>query len=74
LIDQMRRYRSPSADLRGGLERSIEEHEEILNAVRAGDVDEAVRRVSEHVQVPQRLLESAPHAIVQPRIAEASAR
>ena len=58
LIDQMRRYRSPSADLRGGLERSLDEHEAILRAVRAGDATEAVRLLSEHIRVPQRLLEA----------------
>lgn len=58
LMDQMRRYRSPSADLRGGLERSLDEHEAILGAVRAGDVDQAAHLLSEHIQVPQRILES----------------
>lgn len=57
LMDQMRRYRAPSADLRGGLERSIEEHEAILNAVRAGDAAEAARLIGEHIAVPQRMLE-----------------
>lgn len=71
LIDQMRRYRSPSADLRGGLERSIDEHEAILSAVRDGDVDEATRLLSEHIQVPQRILEREPSAIRQPQIAAA---
>ncbi len=70
LIDQMRRYRSPSADLRGGLERSIEEHDAILNAVRSGDVDEAVRLVSEHIQVPQRILEREPAAMEHLQIAQ----
>ncbi|MCC6792516.1 MAG: GntR family transcriptional regulator [Thermomicrobiales bacterium] len=59
LIDQMRRYRSPSADLRGGLERSIDEHEGILNAIKANDVEEAVRRLIEHIRVPQRILEAS---------------
>jgi DNA-binding GntR family transcriptional regulator len=58
LMDQMRRYRSPSADLRGGLERSIEEHEAILAAVRAGDAAEASRLIGEHIAVPQRILEA----------------
>jgi DNA-binding GntR family transcriptional regulator len=57
LIDQMRRYRSPSADLRGGLERSIGEHDAILDAIRTGDIDEATRLLVEHIRVPQRILE-----------------
>jgi DNA-binding GntR family transcriptional regulator len=57
LIDQMRRYRSPAADLRGGLERSIGEHEAMLDAIRSGDVEEAARLLSEHIRVPQRILE-----------------
>ena len=60
LIDQMRRYRSPSADLRGGLERSIDEHEAVLDAVRAGDSPGAARLLGEHIQVPQRILETEP--------------
>lgn len=59
LIDQMRRYRSPSADLRGGLERSIDEHAAILAAIRAGDADEAARLMSDHIQVPQRIIEAS---------------
>jgi DNA-binding GntR family transcriptional regulator len=57
LMDQMRRYRAPSVDLRGGLERSIAEHEAILKAVRAGDAAEAARLIGEHIAVPQRILE-----------------
>jgi DNA-binding GntR family transcriptional regulator len=57
LMDQMRRYRSPSADLRGGLARSLEEHEAILDAIRAGNADDATRLLSEHIRVPQRILE-----------------
>lgn len=57
LMDQMRRYRSPSLDLRGGMERSIEEHRAILDAVRAGDAERAARLLAEHIQVPQRILE-----------------
>ncbi len=57
LLDQMRRHLSSSLGLRGGLERSIEEHQAILGAVRAGDVDEAARLLREHIHVPQRALE-----------------
>lgn len=57
LMDQMRRYRSPSLDLRGGMDRSIEEHRRILDAVRMGDADAAARLLAEHIHVPQRVLE-----------------
>ena len=57
LMDGLRRYRSPSADLRGGLDRSVEEHEAILSAVRRSDAAEASRLLSEHIAVPQRILE-----------------
>lgn len=61
LMDQMRRHLSSSLGLRGGLERSIEEHQAILDAVRAGDASEASRLLREHIHVPQRALEeSAP--------------
>jgi len=60
LIDQMRRYTSRSLDLRGGMGRSLEEHRAILAAVRANDSAEAARLLSEHIHVPQRILEEAP--------------
>ncbi|CAN5520526.1 GntR family transcriptional regulator [soil metagenome] len=56
LIDRMRRYRWPSIDLRGGLVRSTEEHEAILDAIRAGKADEAARLLAEHIHVPQKIL------------------
>jgi DNA-binding GntR family transcriptional regulator len=64
LMDQMRRHLSSSLGLRGGLERSIEEHQAILGAVRSGDADEAARLLREHIHVPQRALEEShpPHA------------
>jgi len=58
LMDRMRRYRWPSLDLRGGMERSVEEHAEILAAIRAGNADEAVRLMAAHIHVPQRILEN----------------
>jgi DNA-binding GntR family transcriptional regulator len=57
LMDRMRRYRWPSLDLRGGMERSTEEHDAILQAIRAGDSDEAVRLLAAHIHVPQKILE-----------------
>lgn len=59
LLDQMRRHILSSLELRGGLERSIEEHQAILTAVRAGDADEAARLLREHIHVPQRALEES---------------
>ena len=57
LMDRMRRYRWPSLDLRGGMERSTDEHEAIVQAIRAGDADEAVRLLAAHIHVPQTILE-----------------
>jgi DNA-binding GntR family transcriptional regulator len=59
LLDRLRRYRTPSLDLRGGLARSIDEHQAILDAVRAGDAEAAARLLAEHIEVPQRALEEA---------------
>lgn len=59
LMDQMRRHVSSSLGLRGGLERSIEEHQAILGAVRSGDAAEAARLLREHIHVPQRALEES---------------
>ncbi len=59
LMDQMRRYRLRSMNLRGGLMRSCEEHEAIIEAVRNQDAQQAARLLREHIQVPQRILESS---------------
>jgi DNA-binding GntR family transcriptional regulator len=58
----MRRHLSSSLGLRGGLERSIEEHQAILGAVRSGDADQAARLLREHIHVPQRALEESEPA------------
>jgi DNA-binding GntR family transcriptional regulator len=65
LMDQMRRHLSPSIGLRGGLERSIEEHQAILDAVRSGDAEEAARLLREHIHVPQRALETSALAMTE---------
>lgn len=62
LIAQMRRYHLSSMSLRGGMKRSCEEHERILQAMKAHRGDEAARLLSEHIQVPQRMLESEAEA------------
>lgn len=59
LMDQMRRHLSSSLGLRGGLKRSIEEHQAILGAVKSGDAEEAARLLREHIHVPQRALEAS---------------
>lgn len=58
LVNQMRRYRMSSVSLRGGFQRSCDDHEEILRAVKEGNAEEAARLLSEHIQAPQRILES----------------
>jgi len=58
LVNQMRRYYLPSLYLRGGIERSIEEHSAIIAALKEGDRDRAARLLHEHIQVPQRILDS----------------
>jgi DNA-binding GntR family transcriptional regulator len=57
LIDRMRRYRTPSLDLRGGMTTSIDEHAAILLAIREGNTDEAAHLIAEHIHVPQSVLE-----------------
>lgn len=59
LIDRMRRYRSPSLDLRGGMVESIDEHAAILAAIHDGNADEAARLIAEHIHVPQGILKEA---------------
>lgn len=58
LVDQMRRYHLSSLALRGGLSRSCEEHEQILNAIKADQIEQAVALLREHIRVPQQILES----------------
>jgi DNA-binding GntR family transcriptional regulator len=62
LVSQMGPYRRPSARLRGNLERSIAEHQAILDAVRARDVERATALVVEHVRVPQKRLDALSEA------------
>ena len=59
LLGQMGRLLRKSADLRGGLGESARAHEAILEAVDAGDADRAARLMAEHIEVPQRVLDSA---------------
>jgi DNA-binding GntR family transcriptional regulator len=58
LIGQMSRLMRKSHELRGGMEQSIGEHQAILDAVDAGDVARAVQLLEEHIEVPQRVLDS----------------
>jgi DNA-binding GntR family transcriptional regulator len=67
LVNQMRRYQLRSALLRGGLSRSCEEHLQILQAIKAGDADRAAALLSEHIRVPQRILESDSNVELVPR-------
>lgn len=60
LTNQMRRYRMRSMSLRGGLERSLAEHAAILEAIQRGDATAAARLFSDHIQVPQRILQASP--------------
>jgi DNA-binding GntR family transcriptional regulator len=74
LLDQMRRHISSSLGLRGGLERSIDEHQAVLGAVQAGDADEAARLLREHIHVPQRALEEGPSPVGTTRASAAAAQ
>jgi DNA-binding GntR family transcriptional regulator len=58
LIGQMGPYRRPSALLRGSLDRSIAEHQAILDAARARRGDRAAELMLDHIRVPQRRLDS----------------
>ena len=58
LIGQMGPYRRPSALLRGSLDRSIAEHQGIMDAARARDGERAAELMLDHIRVPQRRLDS----------------
>ena len=61
LVNQMRRYYLPSLSLRGGIERSIEDHQAIIQAMQARDIDRAAQLLHEHIQAPQRILRANEH-------------
>lgn len=58
LIAQMGRLLNKSQELRGGLEQSVAEHAAIMEAVDARDAERAARLLEEHIEVPQRVLDS----------------
>jgi DNA-binding GntR family transcriptional regulator len=58
LVSQIRRYYLPSLYLRGGIERSTEEHGEIIQALKLKDTEKAAQLLFEHIQVPQRILKA----------------
>lgn len=64
LLDQTGRYLARSLALRGSLGKSITEHETILDAVEAGEVENAVRLMADHIEVPQRIEETGEHRLV----------
>lgn len=58
LVGQMAPYLPRSLELRGNLEQSVAEHAAILAAIQARDAERAARLLAEHIEVPQRVLES----------------
>ena len=58
LVGQMVPYLPRSLELRGNLQQSVAEHEAILAAVEARDANRAAELLAEHIEVPQRVLES----------------
>ena len=58
LVGQMAPYLPRSLELRGNLEQSVAEHAAILAAIQARDAKRAARLLAEHIEVPQRVLES----------------
>jgi DNA-binding GntR family transcriptional regulator len=58
LVGQMVPYLPRSLELRGSLQQSVTEHEAILAAIEARDAERAAELLAEHIEVPQRVLES----------------
>jgi DNA-binding GntR family transcriptional regulator len=64
LVGQMVPYLPRSLELRGNLRQSVKEHEAILAAIDARDAERAAELLAEHIEVPQRVIESdADHAL-----------
>jgi DNA-binding GntR family transcriptional regulator len=57
LTERMGRYMARSLSLRGNLERSLQEHREILDALRDRDGPRAAAAVGAHIHVPQLSIE-----------------
>lgn len=62
LMAQMGRLLKQSVRLRGGIGHSSAEHRRILAAIDAGDAAEAARLLEQHIEVPQRVLQSSEEA------------
>jgi DNA-binding GntR family transcriptional regulator len=58
IANQMRRYYIPAFDLKGGIERAIEEHQNIIYALKDGDSQQAAIILSEHLKAPQHMLQA----------------
>ena len=58
LVGQMVPYLPRSLELRGNLQQSVAEHQAILAAIEERDSERAARLLAEHIEVPQRVLES----------------
>lgn len=58
LVGQMVPYLPRSLELRGSLQQSVAEHAAILAAIEARDAERAAELLAEHIEVPQRVLES----------------
>jgi DNA-binding GntR family transcriptional regulator len=58
LVGQMVPYLPRSLELRGNLQQSVAEHEAILAAIEARDANRAAELLADHIEVPQRVLES----------------
>jgi DNA-binding GntR family transcriptional regulator len=66
----MQRYQLSSMALRGGPDHAWDERQRILEAVQAGNAEEAARLWGAHIRIPQQILESDDVALV-PRPARA---
>jgi DNA-binding GntR family transcriptional regulator len=51
-------YLPRSLELRGNLQQSVAEHQAILAAIEERDAERAAALLAEHIEVPQRVLES----------------
>jgi DNA-binding GntR family transcriptional regulator len=58
LVGQMVPYLPRSLELRGNLQQSVAEHKAILAAIEERDAERAAALLAEHIEVPQRVLES----------------
>ena len=58
IANQMRRYYIPAFYLKGGIEQALQDHQDIIQALKDGDSQRAATILSTHLRAPQQMLQA----------------